>query len=250
MPKCILDSVRVLVGDKTPMNGQLVAEALAKDNRIRICGSASRSSEILRIMQTAKPDVVLLSSQLADGERKGFEVARGLHTSHPDVLCVMLLDSADSASVIEAFRCGVRGVFSRSESIKLLIKCVHCVRSGQIWASSAELLFLLEVLREGASFSRRTVPTENLSKREYQVVEAVSEGLTNREIAGKLGLTEHTVKGYLYRIFEKLGVSTRVELAVHTFSAVSARDAKRTGTMYRRENAKLPLAVGEVESRF
>jgi len=245
------------------MNGQLLADALAKDDRIKICGSQSTSSGTLQAIQSSKPDLVLLSAHLADGEKKGFEIAREIRATRAAVLCVILLDVADRVSVVEAFRSGAKGVFSRTESIKLLAKCVHCVRGGQVWASSTELLYVLDLLREGTSVAQRTVPAESLSKREYQVCQAVSQGLTNREIAGKLGLTEHTVKGYLYRIFEKLGVSTRVELALHTFTpvpiqapvraaaaAAASRDG-RTAPVYRRDNRlTASVAVGQVESRY
>lgn len=264
MRKSVSDTVRVLVSDKTPMNGQLLADALAKDDRIKVCGSYSSSSDTLQAVRNWKPDVVVLSAQLADGEKKGFEVVKELRSAQAPVLCVVLLDVADRAGVVEAFRSGAKGVFSRSESIKLLAKCVHCVRSGQVWANSTELLFVLELLREGTTVGRRTIPSDSLSKREYQVCQSVAQGLTNREIAGKLGLTEHTVKGYLYRIFEKLGVSTRVELALHTFSpvpiqaparaaaaAASSRDSRQTGTLYRRDGRMAAsVAVGQVESRY
>lgn len=264
MPKSLSDTVRVLVADKTPMNGQLLADALAKDDRIKVCGSHSTSGGTLQAIPASKPDVVLLSAHLADGEKKGFEVAREIRVAQPAVLCVILLDVADRPSVIEAFRSGAKGVFSRNDSIKLLAKCVHCVRGGQVWASSTELLYVLDMLRGGTAIAQRTVPAESLSKREYQVCQAVSEGLTNREIAGKLGLTEHTVKGYLYRIFEKLGVSTRVELALHTFTpnpmqapakaaaaAASSRDARTAAPVYRRDHRlAASVAVGQLESRY
>ncbi len=263
MPKCPSESVRVLVGDKTPMNGQLVADALGKDTRIKICGSHSTSNDILRTVQTFNPHVVLLSSHLADGEKKGFEVTRNLRATHPGAACVILLDVADRACIVESFRCGAKGVFSRTESIKLLTKCVHCVKAGQVWANNDELHMLLGVLREGSTFGHRAVSAESLSKREYEVVQAVAEGLTNREIAQDLGLTEHTVKGYLYRIFEKLGVSTRVELALHAFSSVQVQPAKpktrtaaasgqarSSGGLYERRNGDYAVAVGQLEGRY
>ena len=264
MPKSLSDTVRVLVADKTPMNGQLLGDALAKDDRIKVCGLQSTSSGTLQAIQSSRADIVLLSAHLADGETKGFEVAREMRAAQATALCVILLDVGDRASVVEAFRSGAKGVFCRSESIKLLAKCVHCVRGGQVWASSTELLYVLDLLRDGTTVAQRTVPAESLSKREYQVCQAVSQGLTNREIAGKLGLTEHTVKGYLYRIFEKLGVSTRVELALHTFTpipiqapvkaaaaAASSREGRTPGPVYRRDNRlAASVAVGQIESRY
>jgi DNA-binding NarL/FixJ family response regulator len=101
-----------------------------------------------------------------------------------------------------------------------LRKCVYSVNIGQIWASSAQLSFVLEV------FSRRWVPEEIvdslgrplLSKRELDVVRCVSEGMTNREIALHLALSEHTIKNYLFRTFEKVGVSNRAELLLYALN--------------------------------
>jgi DNA-binding NarL/FixJ family response regulator len=119
---------------------------------------------------------------------------------------------------VEAFRSGAHGVFSRTESPKLLAKCICSVHQGQVWANSAELRFLLEALCESEPAGTIEPGTEAiLSKREQDVVRCVAEGLSNREIASRLGLTEHTVKNYLFRIFDKLGVSSRVEVVLYAF---------------------------------
>jgi DNA-binding CsgD family transcriptional regulator len=92
------------------------------------------------------------------------------------------------------------------------------VHQGQVWANSAELRFLLEALCESEPAGTIEPGTEAiLSKREQDVVRCVAEGLSNREIASRLGLTEHTVKNYLFRIFDKLGVSSRVEVVLYAF---------------------------------
>jgi DNA-binding NarL/FixJ family response regulator len=138
----------------------------------------------------------------------------------------MLLDSSERSQVVEAFRAGARGVFSRSESLKSLAKCILCVNQGQIWANSKELKFLLEAL--GEALPLRVIDargTELLSRREQEVVRCVAEGLSNREIAQRLGLTEHTVKNYLFRIFDKLGVSKRVEVVLYAYSLSSNTEA-------------------------
>jgi DNA-binding NarL/FixJ family response regulator len=121
--------------------------------------------------------------------------------------------------VVEAFRAGARGVFCRSESLKSLARCIQCVSEGQIWANSKELRYLLEAL--GEALPLRVIDARGaalLSRRELEVVRCVAEGLSNREIAQRLGLTEHTVKNYLFRIFDKLGVSKRVEVVLYAYS--------------------------------
>jgi DNA-binding NarL/FixJ family response regulator len=132
----------------------------------------------------------------------------------------MLLDASERTPVIEAFRCGARGVFCRTEPLKLLAKSIRCVHEGQIWASSSELQFLLEAVAEPVPMSFLSANGDALlSTRELDVVRCVAEGLSNREIAQRLTLREHTVKNYLFRIFDKLGVSSRVEVVLYALGS-------------------------------
>jgi len=119
--------------------------------------------------------------------------------------------------VVDAFRGGARGVFSRIQSVKLLSKCIRTVYEGQIWADSQNLRFVLEfvarlkplrMLKPGGGMSR-------LTPREAEVVHLLAEGMSTKEISFKLQVTEHTIRNYLSNIYDKLGVSSRVELALY-----------------------------------
>lgn len=200
------------------MDSQLLADALSKSPEIQVCGSYSSSKGALAAVEKERPQVVVLSSKLEDIESKGFEVARTLSSIQSTIRVIMLLDSSEPAKVVEAFRCGARGVFCRSQSLQALVKCIQSVHIGQVWANSSELSFLLEALNQTPAFNMATQSFATLSKREKDVVRAVADGRTNREIGKHLGLTEHTVKNYLFRIFDKLGVSTRVELVVYALA--------------------------------
>ncbi len=212
--------ISVLVADSNRMACQLLAAAL-KDRpyHFNVITYAVNSAEILNAAKKHAPHVALISANLQDGALIGFKVLRELRASHPKTRAIMLLDSPDRDLVVDAFRGGARGVFCRTDSIGRLCKCVYSVHKGQVWASSNELQFLLEALAEAASL--RVVNAQGinlLTKREGQVVHLVAEGLTNRGISRELHLSEHTVKNYLFRIFDKLGVSTRVELTLCAFS--------------------------------
>jgi DNA-binding NarL/FixJ family response regulator len=129
---------------------------------------------------------------------------------------VMLLASRDRDLVVDAFRCGAHGVIFRDEPVETLSKCIHAVHHGQVWANSEHLGYLLDALGHAKPLHLQDARGLNiLSKREENVVRLVSEGLTNRQISSDLGLSEHTVRNYLFRIFDKLGVSTRVELVLY-----------------------------------
>jgi DNA-binding NarL/FixJ family response regulator len=211
--------IRVLAADATRMNSQLLASALERDKRFQVLDPVSDARGIIAAVAKEKPAVVVISADLDDEKGKGFEIARELRTLHADARVVMLLDASERNQVVEAFRAGARGVFCRSESLVSLARCIQCVSDGQIWANSKELRYLLEAL--GEALPLRVVDTRGaalLSRREVEVVRCVAEGLSNREIAQRLGLTEHTVKNYLFRIFDKLGVSKRVEVVLYAYS--------------------------------
>jgi DNA-binding NarL/FixJ family response regulator len=200
------------------MNSQLLVNALIREKRFVLLASEPAAPAILAAADAEKPEVVLLSPRLEDNPTLGFQVARELLAAHPQTRIVMLLDTAERESVVEAFRSGARGVFCRTESLKSLSKCIRCVHGGQVWANSNELRYLLEALSQAMSTRLVGAAGASLSKREQDVVHCVAEGLSNREIAHRLTLTEHTVKNYLFRIFDKLGVSSRVEVVLYAFN--------------------------------
>jgi DNA-binding NarL/FixJ family response regulator len=128
----------------------------------------------------------------------------------------MLLDSRDREQVVDAFRGGAKGVFFRTDLVDSLCKSIWSVHQGQIWAASDDLECTLEAFTNAAPL--RIVDAKGsqiLSKREEQVVALLAEGLSNREISERLRLSHHTVKNYLFKIFDKLGLSSRVELILY-----------------------------------
>jgi two-component system, NarL family, nitrate/nitrite response regulator NarL len=211
------ERIRVLAADSTRMSSQLLAQALAQNSQFHVTGIEPKPASILAAVADEKPNVVLMSSVL-DESNTGFDLIRQVCSTRPETRVVMLMDTSKRAAVVEAFRSGAHGVFSRTESPKLLAKCICSVHQGQVWANSAELRYLLEALCKSEPASMVEAGAEAiLSRRERDVVRCVAQGLSNREIASQLGLTEHTVKNYLFRIFDKLGVSSRVEVVLYAF---------------------------------
>jgi len=236
--------IRVLAADSTRMTSQLLADALARDKRFYVIEVEPTEAAILAAMDSEKPDVVLLSPLLEDNPKLGLQLARQLRTSHPAVRVVILLDASKRSAVLEAFHAGARGVFCRTESLKSLAKCIYSAHIGQVWANSRELGYLLDAVSE--SMPMRLADSSGLSvlsKREQDVVRCVADGMSNREIARRLKLTEHTVKNYLFRVFDKLGVSSRVEVVLYAFNlgqiAPAAKDSKpNTATTGRPHNGQ------------
>jgi len=209
--------IRVLVSDDTRVHTELLADALKRDGGLQVTTSAAGSEGLISRPDLRDVDVLVLSSTLDGQPGRGFEVLRGLQASHGDVLSVMLLDSSSSEMILAAFRAGARGVFSKQESVDSLSKCVRRVHEGQIWANSQQMGSLVQALASSCDVIAVDARGLNLlSKRETEIVRCAAQGLTNREIAERLGLSPHTVKNSLFRIFDKLGVSSRIELLFMT----------------------------------
>jgi len=205
--------IHLLVGDSSRIHCDLLAEALKRDPCLRIVGSTSSSHELLEIATYRTPNVVIISANLDDNPLGGIATMREFHEAFPSIPAITLLDSPKSEIVLDAFRAGARGIFNKHESVESLCKCVRVVYEGQVWASTRELTFALEALASTVKIRAvNAFGTDLLTKREHEVVGCTAEGLTNREIGARLGLSPHTIKNYLLRIFDKLGVSNRVEL--------------------------------------
>lgn len=219
-----VSQVQVVVADSTLIQSQLLARALRARRNFQISTVALEVSALHQFMQSNRADVVLL----AGNQAINFGLLRWLHVSHPAAAPVLLVDSYDRELVVNAFRAGVRGIFLFTHApFRMLCKCINSVSNGQIWINSQQMHYVLEAL-SGLN-TLRVVNSSGkslLTPREEQVVALVADGLSNREVANELGLSEHTIKKYLLRIFDKLGISTRVELVLYAVSHGENRTAE------------------------
>ena len=224
------DQISVLIAYPSTMTGELLVGAVKRHSRFRVAGNFTTAEEVLDTVQTTNFDVVLLSGRLGDDPQSGFRVLRKLRERDRGTKAVMLFDAPEPNLVVDAFRAGAKGVFCPAQSeFKMLCKCVKRVHEGQIWVSNQELSHVIDAFCQ--TVPAPVVNAEGirlLSKREEDVVRLLAEGLQNREIARELNLSEHTVKNYLFRIFDKLGVSTRVELALYAVNSVQRAPAVST----------------------
>jgi DNA-binding NarL/FixJ family response regulator len=213
-------TLRVFITDTSRMGCQLMAAALREHRyRFKVVGYATDSVGVRTGLAEDGADIAIIAAHLKDGAVSGFHLTRDIRASHPKVGVIMMLDSIEKAIVVEAFRAGASGILSRDEPFEVLCKCIRAVHQGQIWANSNALRFIVDALaRTSPTFAINAKGPSLLTEREQSVVNLVAEGLTNRDISKRLNLSEHTVRNYLFRIFNKVGISNRLELAIYAIS--------------------------------
>jgi DNA-binding NarL/FixJ family response regulator len=218
--------IRVLVADSNLTQSHLLGSALRRQSGFTVACCESELYDCLHALELSPVDVILWANGLAnDSSCLDVEAVRTLHQRYPHTSLVMLVDAYDRDLVISALRAGVRGLFCRaSQPFKALCKCIHVVHEGQFWANNEQLMYLIDALEYGPKVHVTNSRGEALlTPREEQVIGQVAAGLANVAIAHHLGMAESTVKKYLLRIFDKLGVSNRVELALY---ALTQREMK------------------------
>ncbi|MCU1311017.1 MAG: two component transcriptional regulator, LuxR family [Candidatus Angelobacter sp.] len=208
------ERVRILVSDATLLGCELLASALRKDDHIQVVGCATKLNDLLSLNAATAPDVAVISMNLEGGALQGLDASRELRKT--STRAVLILDRLERELVIEAFRNGAKGVFFRNDSFLALRKAIRSVHLGQVWAGTREVECLIEALAATAQPRIKNAMGEVLlNRREEEIVWLVAEGLPNREISVRLNLSEHTVKNYLFHVFDKLGISSRSELIIY-----------------------------------
>ena len=208
--------VQILVADSGAIQSQLLTRALKSRKDFQVSAVALETSALHQFMQSNRADVVLV----AGNHLPDLSLLRWLRISYPTVAPVLLAENDDRELVVNAFRAGAKGVFLFDQTpFQMLCKCIHCVSQGQVWINRKQINYLLDALADVPAL--RVVNSNGrflLTPREEQVVALVADGLTNRGVAVELGLSEHTIKKYLLRIFDKVGISSRVELVLYAMS--------------------------------
>jgi two-component system, NarL family, response regulator DegU len=220
--------VRVLVADSGPIQSQLLTRALKGRRDFQVAAVALEASALSSFLRSNPVDVILIAgTHLPD-----WSLLRWLRVSYPKIAPVLLAESDDREGAVNALRAGAKGIFLFTEtSFAMLCKCIHCVFRGQVWINSQQTNYVLDALSEVPML--RVVNSKGrslLTPREEQVVALVADGLTNRGVADELGLSEHTIKKYLLRIFDKVGISSRVELVLYAMSHGENRPAEWMAT--------------------
>jgi DNA-binding NarL/FixJ family response regulator len=213
------NKIRVLVADSSRIHTQLLADTLKRDSDFEVIPYYSDSGLLASAAASLDADVLVLNANLDGQASLGFKALHELRGISANVRAIVLMETLGDELILMAFRAGARGIIGASQPMDELRKCIHCVQQGQIWANTREMSLAVEALANAPTIRAINAAGLNLlSRRELEVVKLLVQGLSNSEIARQLQLSQHTVKNHLFRIFDKLGVSSRIELVHMTLS--------------------------------
>ncbi|HET9087446.1 MAG TPA: response regulator transcription factor [Acidobacteriaceae bacterium] len=212
--------ISTVIFDAPGITSDLLLRAFSKQPEYRVMGCCKSSKEAIRLITQTQPDTVIISVFEREGSLAALQMLEELALIGSPARAVVLSANPTNDEVVSYFRAQARGVLSGTTAdFALLCKCLTCVHAGQIWATSEQLVCLVRSLSEPKLLrvlNTRGLPV--LSSREQEVLDLLAEGLSNRDIAAALAISEHTVRNHLFHIFDKLGVSSRMEAVLYAFN--------------------------------
>ncbi|MGH9690636.1 MAG: response regulator [Candidatus Acidiferrales bacterium] len=204
--------VRILVADDHAIFRDGLRKLLEGADDVQIVGEASNGVECTKLLAKLKPDILLLDLRMP--EKDGLGVLEEVNFDSLPTRVIVLTAAEDDRDVVRAMRLGARGVVLKQSASDLLLKSIRKVADGEIWLDNRMTAEVIDAFKKSAEAGqRREKPL--LSDREKEIVQLVAQGFRNREIGEKLFISEQTVKNHLHNIFDKLGVSDRLELALY-----------------------------------
>jgi DNA-binding NarL/FixJ family response regulator len=208
--------IRVVLADDHPIVRDGLRKLLSLEEDIQVVGEASDGREVLQIVQQTEPDVVILDLRMPNLD--GLSALQALQQFNKKAKIIILTASEDKNEFVQAMKLGCSGIVLKQTAPELIVKSIRKVYAGEIWLDSHTTA---AVMRQFASPSDvmggtgKTRERSPLSQREREIVSLVAQGYKNKEMAEKMFISEQTVKNHLHNIFDKLGVSDRLELALY-----------------------------------
>jgi DNA-binding NarL/FixJ family response regulator len=211
-PEGIVDRITVLIADGDGLVRQGLRLFLALQEDVQVIGEAASSPQALSLAEAFHPDILLLSVEML--KASGLEFLFELRAQSSRTKVLIFSSVIEDTFIIEALQHGAMGYLLKTATQHDLIKAIRVARAGEVWAQRRVLTAVLERMRSRISeLERHPVgPGELLTDREREIVQWVMQGMTNKEIATRLRISEKTVKSHLHSIFGKLKVSRRVQL--------------------------------------
>jgi DNA-binding NarL/FixJ family response regulator len=204
----------ILIVDDHAMFREALRTLLETDSSLSVAGEAGDGREAIRLASTLRPDIMLLDLRMP--VTSGLQALREIARITPPIRTLLLTAEVGESDVIEALRLGAKGVVMKGAVPEVLFESIRTVMAGQYWVGQECVADLIRTVRERRSHSdvEARGPSLGLTARERQVVGAIVVGCSNADIAQKFAISAKTVKHHLTRVFDKLGVSNRLELAL------------------------------------
>ena len=205
-------TIRIIIADSQAIYRVGIRKVFALEDDLRVVAQADSIDNLRLAVERYPTDIVLLEGSMLAGTAN---VIPDLLRVAPEVKLIVQAVQADENHTVELYRRGVRGIISRSISPDLLVRCVRRIAAGETWIDNQSVNWVIEAYRSQAAalVSPKTQP--RLSPKEMAIITCITQGKRNKEIAFQLGTTEQVIKNYLRKIYDKLGVSDRLELALY-----------------------------------
>lgn len=205
---------RILIADDHPIFRDGLKRLLESEGEFKVIGEACDGIEAVAMARQLIPEVMLLD--LAMPRRQGLDALRELSSDARSVRVILLTAAAEKEQIVEALQLGARGVVLKDSATQILLKSIRAVMNGEYWVGRESVSNLVQYLRTlvtpASAFPQRN--KYRLTPRELEIIAAVVAGFANKEIAQYFKISEDTVKHHLSNIFDKVGVSSRLELAL------------------------------------
>jgi DNA-binding NarL/FixJ family response regulator len=205
-------AIRIILADSQAIYRVGIRKIFALEDDIRVVAQADSMEHLKAAAERFPSDVVLLEGSLLAGNTNAIA---DLMRIAPEVKLIVQSMMADEGHTVELYRKGVRGIISRSISPDLLVRCVRRIAAGETWIDNQSVNWVIEAYRAQAASLVNPKTQPRLSPKEMAIITCITQGKRNKEIAFQLGTTEQVIKNYLRKIYDKLGVSDRLELALY-----------------------------------
>ena len=205
-------AIRVILADSQAIYRVGMRKVFALEDDIRVVAQAETLENLYSALHRYPTDVVVLEGALISGT---VDAIPEFIRRAPDAKLIVQVSESDENNTVELYRRGVRGVVPRSIAPDLLIKCVRKIASGETWIDNKSISWVIDAYRAQATSLTNPKSQPRLSPKELSIISCITRGMRNKEIAYQIGTTEQVVKNYLRKIYDKLGVSDRLELALY-----------------------------------
>lgn len=204
--------IRILLADSQAIYRVGIRKIFAIEDDMRVVAQAENYAGLTAALERFPSDIVLLDGGMISGIP---DAIPDMTRRAPNAKVIVQVSENSESFIVDLYRRGVRGVISRSISPDLLIRCIRKIAQGETWIDNQSVSWVIEAYRAQASNLTNPRMQPRLSPKELSIIGCVSQGMRNKEIAYKIGTTEQVVKNYLRKIYDKLGVSDRLELALY-----------------------------------